>query len=263
MFAKESTPTRNELLQQGGNFSVHELREFGLGPKKLIDGNLGRSMLYVDDKVPVRLVPLALLDLAQAAINGTENVGPAIEMLWTSFYAYRATVNRDLMAPFVKKSDGVWEWPELTDSKWGDEKTKTLAFLFGAYKRINEPTVAITEGNVQHSLQIVSGVVSNEVTSTLIAHPDEHVKYTIPYLSDVRMMNAQAWQTYSLRNWAGRGMLSTAFERFIGHEPDPEAADYIQSLLRQLHDNIITFPVARFAGDNEKTSARSLYILEF
>lgn len=54
--------------------------------------------------------------------------------MWTSFYVYRECVNTGLETPLVEKSDGVWEWPDPADFEWGDENTKMLALIFGAYE---------------------------------------------------------------------------------------------------------------------------------
>lgn len=128
---------RNELLQSGGSFTLSELKGFGMGPEIVDeDGNLGRDLLYVSEGVKIRQIPSSLLNSAKAAWEKTRDVRQAIEPLWTSFYVYRDCVSKlgELITPFVKKDDRVWEWPEPADFSWGDEQTKTLAMLMGAYK---------------------------------------------------------------------------------------------------------------------------------
>lgn len=257
--------SRSELLRTGGEFTVRELREFGLGREKTDEvGNRGRELLYVDDVVPVRLVPRSLLDLAVEIRQESGRIENVIEALWTSFYVFRACVNKDLEVPLVKKTDGVWEWPEPATFRWGDETAKTLALMLGAYRRQNEASVSIIQGNTVHSLTLPSGVVSAEKVSDLVACPEEHLKYKVPTLADVRMINQQAWQTHALRTWAGRGRLATAFDEFITQELDTSwAEEYIMSMVDVLRNTPIKMPVVKYAGKNERVSAKNLFILEF
>lgn len=244
-------PSRKELLKTGGNFTVKELREFG--------------RLYINDLVPVRLVPDSLLNLAENTWRETENIGHVIESMWTSFYVFRECVNTEFEAPLVKKPDGVWEWPDPTDFEWGDESTKTLALLFGAYGRQKEATVSVVEGNTVHKLSLPSGVVSDEVVSDLVAHPDEHIKYKIPALGEVRMINQQAWQLHALRNWAGGGKLLSAFDDLINQELDTAWAEkYFMDMVNIFKEKTLKMPVVRFAVEKEKAHLpNNLFITEF
>lgn len=257
-------PSRKELLKTGGDFTVAELREFGLGEEKQVGGNTGRELLYVDDIIPVRLIPNSLLSLAEETFRETNDIGAVIESLWTSFYVYRDCVNKELEVPLVKKGDDSWEWPEPTDFSWGDENTKTLALMMGAYKRQAGPVISVTEGDTVHRLDVLSGVISEEKASGLIAQPENHIKYKIPALQDVRMINQQAWQMHALRNWAGHAKLMTAFDDLINQSLNRQNAEvYFTSMIEWYQQNTLDFPVVRYANKGETRSMSNLYILEF
>lgn len=261
----DQPPSRNELLKLGGNFTVSELREFGLGQEKEdYVSNVGRELLYINDVVPVRLIPNSLLSLAENLLEETADIGQVIEPIWTSFYVFRVCVNKELEVPLVKKEDGVWEWPEPTDFAWGDENTKTLALMFGAYGRQNEASVSVVEGNTIHKLSVSSGTVSEKKVSDLVAHPEKHIKYKIPVLNDVRMINQQAWQIHALRNWAGRNHLASAFSNLINQSLDRKKAEgYFLSMIDVLSQKTLDMPVVRYAKEGERDSMDNLFILEF
>lgn len=258
-------PSRNELLKTGGEFTVQELREFGLGPEERDEWeNLGRQLFYVNDVVPVRLVPSSLLHLAESIWGETGEIGRVIESLWTSFHVFRECVNKGWEVPLVKKDDGIWEWPEPVGFEWGDEDTKTLAMLFGAYSRKKEVEVSVIKGNTVHRLTLPSGIVSEEEVSDVVARPEEKIKLNIPALKDVRMINQQAWQNHALRTWAGQGHLLTAFSDLINNKLDSSRAeDYIMSMVSVLKDDQANMPVVRYCKENEKRLASNLFILEF
>ncbi|MDP4031042.1 MAG: hypothetical protein U1C50_04380 [Patescibacteria group bacterium] len=255
---------RSELLQSGGNFTLSELNGFGLGPEtRGKDGNIGRDMLYISEGVRLRQVPTSLLTSVKTNLENTHNIGQAIEPLWTSFYVYRECVTRlgELITPFVKKADGVWEWPDPADFSWGDEQTKTLAMLMGAYKKEQEATVSVFEGNVKHKLSLPSGVVSSETLSDLVAKPYEHIKFKIPVLSEVRILNEPAWQDNS-RRWTS--YLATAFNQFINQKPDsPKDEENIIALLDTLQKSVYEFPGVRYANSGEESNAQYLFTFNF
>lgn len=255
---------RNEILQTGGKFTVRELREFGLGPEtKDKVGNTGRELLYINDIVPVRLVPRSLLQRATILWTENHDIKQTIESLYTSFYIFRECVNTELEVPLIKKEDNIWEWPEPEGFSWGDEQTKTYALLFGAYEKRNEVELSVTEGNTVHTLLPQSGIVSSTEVADLIAHPDEHIRFSIPSLNDVRMINQQAWQQHALQTWAGYGKLGTAFDEILERTLDTGWADnYFMSMVIDLDLSPITMPVVRYASKKEQGSMNNLYIME-
>ena len=258
-------PSRNELLNVGGDFTVADLRSAGLG-KEVEDeyGNLGRELRSINDVVPTRLIPNSLLTLVENQWEQSQDITQVIESLWTSFSVFRATVNRGLQVPLVKKPDGLWEWPEPADFDWGDEQTKLLALMLGAYGRKSGVSVTVTKGNTVHRLSLADGVVSEEKVHEIVAHPEEHIRYKVPKLGDVRMINQQAWQMHALRTWVGVGHLMSAFDDMINQKLRTEDAEtYIMSMVRILKDETHDMPVVRFEKDDEEGSDSNLFILEF
>lgn len=256
---------RSELLQSGGSFTLSELHEFGLGPEtKDEDGSTGRDLLYGSEGVRIRQVPSSLLNSVRATWEQTHDISQVIEPLWTSFYVYRDCVSKlgKLITPFIKKDDGVWEWPDPADFSWGDEQTKTLALLMGAYQKEPEATLSVFEGNVEHKLSLPSGVISAQTLSDLVAKPYEHIKFKIPALSEVRMLNEPAWQDYCLRGW-GR-YLASAFDQFINQKPDAhKAEENIIHLLDTLQNKVYEFPGVRYANSGEKPVSQYLFTFNF
>lgn len=257
--------SRNELLQSGGNFTLSELNEFGKGPETRDEYGTGRDMLYISQGVRIRQVPTSLLTSIKSNLENTHNIGPAIESLWTSFYVYRDCVSKlgELITPFVKKADGVWEWPDPADFSWGDEQTKILAMLMGAYEKEPEATMSVFEGNVEHKLSLPSGVVSSETLSDFVAKPYEHIKFKIPVLSEVRMLNEPAWQEYS-RRWTR--FLSGTFDNFINHNHNPilpEKEANILKLVDDLQKSVFEFPGVRYANSNEENNTQYLFTFNF
>lgn len=109
-----------------------------------------------------------------------------------------------------------------------------------------------------------SGVVSSTEVASLVAHPDEHIKFRIPMLKLVRMINQQAWQSHALRTWAGCGHLGTAFDEILDQKLDIKWAEKnFMSMIDVLGRTPFTMPVVRYARKNEKGSMYNLYILEF
>lgn len=133
--------------------------------------------------------------------------------------------------------------------------------IFGAYKKEQEITVSVFEGNVEHKLSLPSGIVSAETLPDLIAKPYEHLKFKIPVLSEVRMLNEPAWQDYS-RRWIS--YLATAFDQLINQKLDvTKAEENIIALLDSLQKSVYEFPGVRYANSGEKPVPQYLFTFHF
>lgn len=134
-----------------------------------------------------------------------------------------------------------------------------LAMLLGAYGKQDEAQISITEGNVINQLSLPSRTVTSREVPELVAHPDQHLKFKIPSLGEVRMINQQAWQTHSLKTWAGYGSLGSAFGSLLMKKLDKNWAEtYIMSMVDALKAKTIEMPVMRYAKSGEAPSSRNL-----
>lgn len=113
-----------------------------------------------------------------------------------------------------------------------------------------------------NKLSLLSGVVSSETLSDLVAKPYEHIKYKIPVLSEVRMLNEPAWQDYSLRGWAR--YLESVFDQFINQKLDvSKAEEGVSRLLDSLQNKVYEFPGVRYADSGEQSVNQYLFTFSF
>lgn len=254
--------SREELLESGGEFSVEELIDVGLDGKK---GDKERRLLFVNDYVLVRLLPLKLLDAVEEHHRSSGLDKIALRVLRAAYFVYRGCVNQSMEAP-VYLQNGAWEWPEPVNYHWNDlEELLFMGMLMGAEKRVESARVVTTEeGDVVRSQDLITGVVTSLKVAAIVARPQELVKYQIPRLADVRFVNSMAWKLHSNRVFAN-GLARAIEDLDAGVADQGGIDDFFSFLFKDLREPT-RMPVVRYAKQGEKTvgvPSGNLFILQF
>lgn len=250
----ERVPSRDELLESGGDFTVEELRNFGLGPEEVCGGNIARPLLYINDRIPLRLIPNRLVSTLTVASQMEFDPKFILETLHSAFVIYRECVNRDFEAPVVLE-ENAWQWPDPVLCGWDDlDGINYLGLAMGSMADVNTTTISVVEADKRISKDILTGKITEERLSNLRLNPDKILKFKVRKLSDLRMVNSQSWQQLTLRSYALGVMRAIDSVKQNGVDKDIE--NFARYLLREALGFVTNVPAVRYAKDGEKKGYR-------
>ena len=254
--------SREELLESGGEFIVEELIDVGLSGKR---GDKERSLLFVNDYVPVRLLPLKLSLAVEERWRLPGSDKTALRILKSAYYIYRGCVNQSMEAPMCL-NNGVWEWPEPVSCHWDDLEALLFIGMFMGAERKAESAYVVTvgDGDLVRSQDILTGEVKEQKVAQLVARPNVFVKYHIPKLADVRVVNSMAWQLFSNKVFAN-GLARAIEDMEAGTANEGNLKSFFSFLFNDLREPI-KMPVVRYASSREqsvKEDCGNLFILGF
>jgi len=247
--------SRDRLLETGGEFSVNELRETGLGET---DPDGGRSLLYVSEVAPVNLVPQNLAEALKDLYEKTSDERLFLQTLHSAFHIYRECVNDDLLAALCKKGSS-WEWPETALFSWKDiDAINFMGTAMGAMKKNDSVSVTAREGDQKVTTDLFTGQVSTEKFAGITGNPAENFKYKVNRLADIRMINSQSWQTVTLRAYATAVM--RALDSIKGREKsNTDLREFVNGLIEEFPKMKVDFPAGRYAKTGETPAPSFLF----
>lgn len=242
------------VLEMGGQFTITEIRNLAF---------LG----FVNDYIPVRLIPAKLIQTLKDIYQGPENTLEFLYTLQAAYVLYRNSVNREsFTAPLVLKNEA-YEWPEPVNLSW--DSPNSLRFIgaaLGAFE-MTDKAVAITllelgDEFYEKIVDIQTGQPSERQVAKLRAKTHEVVLYQIPKIADVAMLQNMAWQTFTLRRFA-LGLMRCSGDVQSGTFDPDKVASFIKYLLG-MDEKTYQLPAIRFARSGEITQTPShLMITDF
>lgn len=248
------TGSRDRLLDGGGEFSVTELKEFGLA-SPLPSG--GRTLLLVPEKFPARLVPDDLMHSLRASYSKNKDDKFFLQSLHSAFFIYRECVNQDIGAVFARYGE-IWEWPTPALFSWKDlDAINFLGMAMGSFDRTDSVRVSVKEGDREIIRDLSTGQITQKDVAGIANSPSKNLKFEVQRLSDVRMINSQSWQSLMLNIFATSVMRAIdAIESDRG-KVDPQIHQFVLQLSERLPGQI-SFPGVRYAKSGERSDASAL-----
>lgn len=255
VFFEKVIKSRDRLLETGGEYSIEDLREIGLGPEK---SNGGRALLYASEAVPVNLIPHDLATALEELYAETSDARSLFQTLHSALYVYRECVNEDLEAALVKNGEA-WEWPTPVLFSWKDiDAINFMGVAMGAMKKNDNVLVSIREGAQRAVTDLVTGQVKTEDVLGITGDPAKNFKFRIGKLANVRMVNSQTWQNITLRAYASNviWVLEAVKERELNKA---ETDKYASELIKAFPKFKVNLPAVRYSKSCEAPNAEFLF----
>lgn len=254
----EPKPSRDKLLESGGEFTISELIDFSLG-EEVSPG--ARRVLYVDDIVPVRLIPLELSLAAEEFFFKDADIKSTLQILRFAYCFYRSCVNRRMEVPLAQVEGG-WEWLQPANFPWTDfDAVKLMAFAIEGGREVDTPLAITYQGSTEDKFNFLTGKVTRTEVSDLRSRPNDVVKFKVRKLGDIRMVNQMAWQQFSNKVFAN-GLLYAIEDIEKGVADTNKLKDLISFLFKDLRESV-RMPVLRYAKFGETPSGENLLINSF
>lgn len=245
--------SRNELLKTGGNRTMQEMVDMGLGR---IDMSGGRRFLLVSETAQARPIPLKLLEAAKRGYDLDHDPVNLFNYLYAGFTIYREPAYHDHWLSPLVMVDGVCEFPEPATTSWSNrDDIVTLGMMLGSFEEA-EATIATAQGNKLISTNILTGQTAEKEKTRLQLYPHTTLEFKIPSFNDVRLVNYEDFQRWLLRAYALP--MSRALEDLRRNNANPDLIEKFANELFAKAGLGYSLPVLRYAKENEISNTANL-----
>ena len=242
-------------MESGGEFSVEQLREFGMGEK---GPEGGRPALYTTEILAVRLVPKNLIASLGALYEKTRDERQFLQTLYSAFYIYRECVNTGFEAVLSVK-DNACEWPQPRLFPWSDvDAINFMGMAMGAMKRNDTVAVSIDNKGQRETTDLFTGEKKIEKISGITGDPPHNFVFKVGKLKDIRVVASQPWQNTTLRAY-GRGAERALDDLRSGRDVEAKVKDFVKYLLAEFPKMEVKFPVGRYTKSGEVPNPSFLF----